>query len=61
MPASRLKAFAHVLDFYGGMFQIRKGVALVPGGEKAWPAWTDFSGKSPKDGRGFLRTSADSR
>jgi hypothetical protein len=55
MPASRLKAFAHVLDFYGGMFQIQKGVAIVPGGEKAWPAWTELaSGKSPKDGAVFL-------
>jgi hypothetical protein len=55
MPASRLKAFAHVLDFYGGMFQIQKGVALVPGGEKAWPAWTEFvGGKSPKDGAAFF-------
>jgi hypothetical protein len=55
MPAPRLKAFAHVLDFYGGMFQVQKGVAMVPGGEKAWPAWTDFtSGKSPKDGAAFF-------
>lgn len=55
MPASRLKAFAHVLDFYGGMFQIQKGVAVVPGGEKAWQAWTELaSGKSPKEGAVFL-------
>jgi hypothetical protein len=54
MPATRLKAFAHVLDFYGGMFQIQNGVAVVPGGEKAWPAWTDFVGKSPKDGAAFF-------
>jgi hypothetical protein len=54
MPAARLKAFAHVLDFYGGMFQVRNGVAIVPGGEKAWPAWTELVGKSPKDGAAFL-------
>jgi len=55
MPASRLKAFAHVLDFYGGMFQIQKGVAIVPGGEKAWPSWTELaSGKSPKEGSVFF-------
>ena len=53
MPVARLKAFAHVLDFYGGMFQIRKGVAVVPGGEAAWPAWTEFAGKSPKEGKDF--------
>jgi hypothetical protein len=55
MPASRLKAFAHVLDFYGGMFQIQKGVAIVPGGEKAWQSWTELaSGKSPKEGAVFF-------
>lgn len=53
MPAARLKAFAHVLDFYGGMFQVRNGVALVPGGEKGWPAWTELTGKSPKEGAVF--------
>ena len=51
----KLKAFAHVLDFYGGMFQIHKGVAVVPGGEKAWAAWTEMAnGKSPKDGSAFF-------
>jgi len=54
MPATKLKAFAHVLDFYGGMFEIRNGVAQVPGGEKAWPAWEGLTGKSPKDGAAFL-------
>jgi hypothetical protein len=54
MPATRLKAFAHVLDFYGGMFQIENGVAIVPGGEKAWPTWTELAGKSPKEGAAFL-------
>jgi len=53
MPATRLKAFAHVLDFYGGMFEIRNGVANVPGGEKAWPTWQEFIGKSPKEGAAF--------
>ena len=28
----RLKAYAHVLDFFGGMFEIRNGKAVVPGG-----------------------------
>ncbi|MBC7927737.1 MAG: hypothetical protein H7039_18995, partial [Bryobacteraceae bacterium] len=45
--------FAHVLDFYGGMFEIRNGVAQTPGGEKAWGAWQDLVGKSPKDGSAF--------
>ncbi|HYI95960.1 MAG TPA: hypothetical protein VEX68_20630 [Bryobacteraceae bacterium] len=55
MPVTRLKAFAHVLDFYGGMFQIHNGVAIVPGGEKAWPSWTELAnGKSPKEGAVFF-------
>lgn len=54
MPAPRLKAFAHVLDFYGGMFEIRNGVAVVPGGEKAWTAWAELTGKSPKEGAAFF-------
>lgn len=54
MPAAKLKAFAHVLDFYGGMFEIRNGVAIVPGGERTWPVWTEFVGKSPKDGSAFF-------
>ena len=31
IPYARLKVFAHVLDFFGGMFEIRDGKALVPG------------------------------
>ena len=30
-PCTRLKAYAHVLDFFGGMFEIRDGKAVVPG------------------------------
>ena len=29
---ARLRAFAHVLDFFGGKFEIREGKAVVPGG-----------------------------
>ena len=32
IPMPRLKAYAHVLDFFGGMFEIRDGKAVVPGG-----------------------------
>ena len=35
----KIRAYAHVLDFYGGMFQVRNGHAIVPGGphnEKVW-------------------------
>lgn len=54
MPVTRLKAFAHVLDFYGGLFEINNGVAVVPGGERSWGAWADLVGKNPKEGAAFL-------
>ncbi len=54
MPAQRLKAFSHILDFYGGMFQIRNGQAIAPGGQKAFSAWRELTGKSPQDGAAFL-------
>ena len=54
MPAARLKAFSHVLDFYGGMFQIRNGHAVVPGGARAIAAWKELSGTSPQDGAAFF-------
>jgi hypothetical protein len=53
IPPPRLKAFAHVLDFYGGMFQIRNGEALVPGGAKGVALWKDLTGKSPSEGAAF--------
>ena len=31
MPLIKLRAFAHVIDFFGGMFLIRGGKASVPG------------------------------
>jgi hypothetical protein len=54
VPAQRLKAFAHVLDFYGGMFEIRKGQAVVPGGPRAAAAWGEIAGKAPQDGTAFF-------
>lgn len=50
----RLKAYAHVLDFFGGMFQIRDGKAVVPGGEKSAAAWADLVGVSPDKGAAFF-------
>ena len=48
---------AHVLDFYGGMFEIRNGQAMVPGGARNEKAWTELVGVSPDKGGGFLRAS----
>ena len=54
MPLQRIRAFAHVFDFFGGMFRIRNGVATVPGGARAVPAWTDLAGVGPDKGAAFL-------
>jgi hypothetical protein len=43
----RIRAYAHVLDFYGGMFQIRNGRAVVPGGARSERAWGELVGVSP--------------
>ena len=52
----KIRAYAHVLDFYGGMFQIRDGKAVVPGGARSEKAWADLVGVSPdKPGAFFER------
>ena len=50
----RLKAYAHVLDFFGGMFEIRNGKAIVPGGARSAAAWTELVGVSPDPGAAFF-------
>jgi hypothetical protein len=54
MPAPRLKAYAHVLDFFGGMFQIRDGKAIIPGSPRSDKAWADLAGASPDKGAAFF-------
>jgi hypothetical protein len=44
---ARLKVYSHVLDFFGGMFQIRNGSAVVPGPPKAWASLVGVSPSSP--------------
>ncbi len=52
----KIRAYAHVLDFYGGMFQIHNGRAVVPGGTRSEKAWTELVGASPdKPGPFFER------
>ncbi len=46
-PATRLKIYSHVLDFFGGMFDIRNGSAVVPGSAKAWTAMVGVSPSNP--------------
>ncbi len=55
VPVERLKDYAPVLDFFGAMFEVRDGVAQVPGGSRAAPAWQDLSGASPADGGRFFQ------
>ncbi len=54
MPAQRLRAYSHVLDFYGGMFEIRNGKALVPGGARSERAWAELATVSPDKGAAFF-------
>ena len=50
----RIKVYAHVLDFFGGMFQIRNGHAVIPGGARAEKGWSDLVGASPDKGAQFF-------
>ncbi len=54
VQAQRLKAFSHVLDFFGGMFEIRGGKAVVPGGARSAGAWADLAGAQPDNGAAFF-------
>ncbi len=54
VPFTRLKAYAHVLDFFGGMFEIRDGKAVTPGGQRSAGAWGELVGASPDQGAAFF-------
>jgi hypothetical protein len=54
IPAARLKVYAHVLDFFGAMFQIRDGKALIPGGARSEKAWSDLAGAPADKGAAFF-------
>jgi hypothetical protein len=54
IPYGRVKAYSHVLDFFGGMFEIRGGKAVVPGGPKAAAVWGELTGASPDHGADFF-------
>ncbi len=45
--AAKLKIYAHVLDFFGNMFQIRDGAAVVPGSPKVWASMVGVSPSNP--------------
>ncbi len=50
----KIRAYAHVLDFYGGMFQVRNGRAIVPGGARNEKVWAELVGVSPDKGGAFF-------
>jgi hypothetical protein len=54
MPVQRLRAYSHVLDFFGAMFEIRNGKAVSPGGARSAAAWTELVGVSPDKGAAFF-------
>jgi hypothetical protein len=54
VPYTRLRVFAHVLDFFGGMFEIRDGKAVIPGGDHSAAAWGELAGASPEKGTEFF-------
>jgi hypothetical protein len=54
ITAVRLRAFANILDFFGGNFEIRNGRAVIPGGQKAVAAWGEIVGMSPDKGPEFF-------
>jgi hypothetical protein len=51
VPAPKLKLYAGVLDFYGGMFQIQNGAAVVPGPARMWGS---IIGTSPSNAGAFF-------
>ncbi len=53
VPFPRLKAFAHVLDFFGAMFELRDGRAVAPGGARSAAAWAELVGTHPDKGVEF--------
>ncbi len=54
IPAQRLKTYAHVLDFFGGMFLIRDGRAVVPGGARSEKVWAELNGAPTDKGAAFF-------
>jgi len=39
---THLRVYAHVLDFFGGQFELRDGKAVVPGGARSAAAWANW-------------------
>ena len=53
--SERMLDFANVLDFFGGMFELNEGKAVVPLGPEARDVWHKLVGVSPDQGAEFLQ------
>ena len=42
--------------FFGGMFEMRGGKAVTPGGQRSASAWAELVGASPDQGATFFFT-----
>lgn len=54
IPVQRIKAFAHVLDFFGAMLTLKDGKVAVPGGQRSAAVWAELTGAQPDQGVAFL-------
>ena len=55
VAVQKIRAYSHVLDFYGGMFELRNGKALTPGDARSEKAWAELVGVGPDKGADFLQ------
>ena len=55
ISGERLLNLAHVLDFFGGMFETRNGQAVLPGGTRTKGVWEKLVGVSPDQGAEFFQ------
>ena len=55
IDSERLLDFANVLDFFGGMFELKDGKVVVPLGPRARNVWHKLVGVSPDQGAEFLQ------
>ena len=55
----RLLNIAHVLDFFGSMFETRDGKAVLPGGPRTKNVWEKLVGVSPDQGAEFFSKLAE--
>ncbi len=54
MPAARAKIYAHIFDFFGTMFEVRDGHAVLPGGARSEKMWSELAGSTPDKGAAFF-------